>query len=263
MQNQTMPQTKAQATRLYYLDWLRVIAISIVFLFHAVHPFDFWGWHVKNAEQSEILTIILTLFSLWGMSFFFLVAGSASWFALQRRTPSRYLRERFNRLVIPYIVGTILFWIPQIYFEWGNRVYLGTTTLPFQDYLMGVYKYFANLGFRPIWLAFGNHLWFLSFLFAFALITLPLFLWLKREPGSRLVAWLASVSDHRGGILMASASAHRSSGFVSIPFSPSNTIGRISFPRWVSLPWVSSSLPTNDSRAPSGAMGGSCWDWGQ
>lgn len=197
MQTQT-----AKAARLYYLDWLRVIAILIVFLFHAVHPFDFWGWHVKNAEQSEILTIILTVFSLWGMPFFFLVAGSASWFALQRRTPSQYTRERFNRLLIPYIVGTILFWVPQIYFEWGNKIYLGTTTLAFPEYLIGVAKFFANLGFRPIWLAFGNHLWFLSFLFAFALITLPLFLWLKREPGARLVAWLAGVSDHRGGIIL-------------------------------------------------------------
>src|SRR4030042_3150683 len=79
--------------RLHYLDWLRVIAILMVFLFHAVHVFDFGGWQIKNAEQSEILTIVLTLLSLWGMPFFFLVAGAASWFALQRGAPRQYGME--------------------------------------------------------------------------------------------------------------------------------------------------------------------------
>jgi peptidoglycan/LPS O-acetylase OafA/YrhL len=29
-----------ESERLYYLDWLRVLLIFGVFLFHAVHPFD-------------------------------------------------------------------------------------------------------------------------------------------------------------------------------------------------------------------------------
>ena len=37
------------AVRLYYLDWLRVLAILMVFLFHAVHVFDFGSWQIKNA----------------------------------------------------------------------------------------------------------------------------------------------------------------------------------------------------------------------
>ena len=37
--------------RLYYLDWLRVILIFGVFLFHALHPFDtLIPWYIKNAE---------------------------------------------------------------------------------------------------------------------------------------------------------------------------------------------------------------------
>src|SRR5512147_1274864 len=96
-------QTTVKAARLYYLDWLRVLAIFMVFLFHAVHPFDAPSWHIKNAEQSEILTIITVLLGFWGMPFFFLVAGTASWFALQRRTPSQYVRERSLRLAIPYV----------------------------------------------------------------------------------------------------------------------------------------------------------------
>jgi len=64
------------SARLHYLDWLRLLATLMVFLFHAVHPFDFGDWQVKNVEQSEIITIMLELLGLWGMPFFFLVASA-------------------------------------------------------------------------------------------------------------------------------------------------------------------------------------------
>jgi peptidoglycan/LPS O-acetylase OafA/YrhL len=41
-----------------------------------------------------------------------------------------------------------------------------------------------------------------GFLFAFALITLPLFRWLKSETGQRLVSRLAGLCEHRGGLLV-------------------------------------------------------------
>src|SRR5512136_1934883 len=110
------------SVRLPYLDWLRVLAILMVFLFHAVHPFDFGDWQVKNVEQSEILTIILLLLSIWGMPFFFLVAGAGSWFALQKRSGYQYMQERFYRLLIPFIVGFILFSPIEYYFENMNKM---------------------------------------------------------------------------------------------------------------------------------------------
>jgi len=194
------------SVRLYYLDWLRVLAILIVFLFHAVHPFDFDDWHIKNAEQSELLTIILTLLSLWGMPFFFLVAGAASWFALQRRTAGQYISERVKRLLIPYIVGTLVFTPIQMYLEWMNKSQLGVLSGSFQEYLSGIPAFdplsLRYPGFSPMWVGFGFHLWFLGFLFLYALITLPLFRWLKGEAGGRLVSRMARLSEHRGGILL-------------------------------------------------------------
>lgn len=53
-----------ETTRLHYLDWLRMLAILMVFLFHAVHPFDFGDWQVKNVDQSEILTIVLLILGM-------------------------------------------------------------------------------------------------------------------------------------------------------------------------------------------------------
>jgi peptidoglycan/LPS O-acetylase OafA/YrhL len=37
-------QSNKKSVRLNYLDWLRVLAILGVFLFHAVHPFDMFPW---------------------------------------------------------------------------------------------------------------------------------------------------------------------------------------------------------------------------
>lgn len=191
-----------QTARLYYLDWLRVIAILIVFLFHAVHPFDFTGWHVKNAEKSIELTVVLVFLSLWGMAFFFLVAGAGSWFALRSRTPSQYTSERFKRLFVPFVCGSILFSPIILLCEWGNKMILGEWTGTLQEYTAGVYEYYLDLGLNPRWLGIGYHLWFLGFLFAFALVTLPLFQWLKGDSGRRLVSRLAGWCEHRGGLLV-------------------------------------------------------------
>jgi glucan biosynthesis protein C len=194
--------------RLHYLDWLRVLAILMVFLFHAVHVFDFGTWQVKNAEQSEIITIILTLLSLWGMPFFFLVAGAASWFALQRRTAGQYAAERFSRLLIPFFVGSLLFSPIQYYLEWMNRTQLGVVSVSLLEFLRQEISPFNPLslrfsGFSSRWFGVaGFHLWFVGFLFAFALITLPLFRWLKCATGQRLVSRLAELCEHRGGILL-------------------------------------------------------------
>jgi glucan biosynthesis protein C len=205
--SQKITSTPQEPIRLHYLDWLRVLAIFMVFLFHAVHPFDFGDWQVKNPEQSETITIILTIMSLWGMPFFFLVAGSGSWFALERRTAHQYISERIKRLLIPFVVGTFLFSPIQMYLEWKNKVQNGVLFISFPEYVDGQFQPFNPLtlhypGFTPRWFGFGFHLWFLAFLFFFALITLPLFRWLKGETGKRLVTRMASLCEKRGGILL-------------------------------------------------------------
>jgi len=194
------------AARLHYLDWLRVLSILMVFLFHAVHPFDFGDWQVKNADQSEILTIILLFLSIWGMPFFFLMAGAGSWFALQRRTARQYISERFYRLLLPFIAGAILFSPIEYYCENMNKIQRGVLT-SFQGFLAAFSTFNPLLlrfpGFSPRWFGVaGYHLWFLGFLFSFALITLPLFLWLKREAGHKILSWMAKLCEHRGGLLL-------------------------------------------------------------
>jgi glucan biosynthesis protein C len=184
--------------RLHYLDWLRVIAILGVFLFHALHPFDLADWHIKNAETSTAVTFIYAFLAPWGMPFFFLIAGTGSWYALRRRTPREYAWERFKRLCIPFICGVILLAPLMLYLEWRHKTQTGMLEIPFSESL-------ANRipGFTPEWFgALGNHLWFLGFLFCFALLTLPLFSWLRGESGRRMISALARLLGRRGGFLL-------------------------------------------------------------
>ena len=184
--------------RLHYLDWLRVIAILGVFLFHAVHAFDEGDWHIKNADQSTAISVVLVLFSLWGMPLFFLIAGTSSWFALQRRTARQYATERFKRLLIPFIVGSMLFMPVMLYFEWMHKTATGALNGSFLDFVID-----RNVGFSPRWFgSLGYHLWFLGFLFSFALLTIPLFMWLKGPSGQRFTSWMAQQCEHRGRILL-------------------------------------------------------------
>ncbi|UCG22887.1 MAG: acyltransferase family protein [Chloroflexota bacterium] len=192
------PEDKGKSGRLHYLDWLRVLAILIVFLFHAVHPFDIADWHIKNGDQSLAVTAFLAFFFPWGMPFFFTLAGAGSWFALQRRTAGQFAAERFGRLLIPFVLGAALLTPLQRFFEWRHRhpgeplPGVMTTLFDLEEVTFGP-KIFGWAGF---------HLWFLGFLFAFSLLALPLFMWLKGEGGGRFLDRVARLTSGRGGLLL-------------------------------------------------------------
>jgi len=191
-------QRNQPAARLYYLDWLRVLAVAGVFLFHAVHPFDLTPWHIKNGELSTAVTLFIVFLFPWGMPFFFLLAGSSSWFALRHRSGRQFVQERFNRLLVPYIVGALLLMPVMLFFEWRHKVQTGLLSGSYLDFVLN-----RNAGLTPVWFgALGYHLWFLGFLFSFSIICLPAFLWLKGENGRRVVAGLAAICGHRGAILL-------------------------------------------------------------
>lgn len=186
------------ANRLHYLDWLRVIAILGVFLYHAIHPFDLTDWHIKNAELSLPLTALLLFFSPWGMPLFFLVAGTGTWFALRHRTARQYVSERCQRLLIPFMFGCLLLTPLMLYLEWTHKVQTGVWHNTFQAFLS---NRAVPIGPQIFGWA-GYHLWFLGFLLAYSLLALPIFLWLRGESGQKWLSRLVGLCEHRGGILL-------------------------------------------------------------
>jgi glucans biosynthesis protein C len=202
MQTLTVGQQSGPAAsrgpRLYYLDWLRVLATLGVFLFHVTNIFNTFEFEIKNAEGSETISIIQSVFFPWGMPLFFLVAGAGSWFALRRRTASQFTRERTFRLLVPFLAGTILLGPIQLFLSWLHRTEIGIYDGTFGDFVMTRLSYTGPKLFGAV----GYHMWFLGFLFAYALLALPLFMWLKGDRGGRLISRLAGLCRHRGAILL-------------------------------------------------------------
>jgi len=188
----------SRAARLHYLDWLRVIATLGVFFFHASNVFNGTRYEIQNPEGSDVIFMIDTFFFPWGMPLFFLVAGAGSWFALRRRSAGQFTRERTLRLLAPFLTGTILLGPIQLYLSWSHRTQTGVFGGSFLDFVSERLSYSVPKLFGAI----GYHMWFLGFLFAYSLLALPLFVWLKGETGQRFVSRLAGLCEHRGVILL-------------------------------------------------------------
>ncbi len=188
------------AGRLHYLDWLRVLAVLGVFLFHAVHPFGTFDWHVKNPQQSEAISLLLAFLS-WGLGFLFLIAGAASFLALKTRTAGQYVQERLRRLLLPYVVGWLLLSPLQSYIEDVHKGFWSGSYISFiPHFFLRAWRELVNWdeGFPPLPVGWNYHLWFLLYLLWFSLLCLPLFLSLGRPRGHRILRWFADRAAYRG-----------------------------------------------------------------
>jgi peptidoglycan/LPS O-acetylase OafA/YrhL len=198
-----IPETKS--VRLHYLDWLRVLAILGVIVFHAVHPFDHIPWHIKDPDPNVLVTLFIIFLYPWGMPLFFLISGAGSRFALRRRTGLQYAKERVTRL-LPFCFGSILFMPIMGYYELSHKgLYVGSFLEFILDFdtMKFFYTEFNTLVLSPqLFGTLGYHLWFLGFLFALSLIALPLFLWLRGSSGRRLIKRLGWLVGKRGGLLL-------------------------------------------------------------
>jgi hypothetical protein len=141
------------------------------------------------------------------MPFFFFMAGATSWFSMRQRTPGRYARERVTRLLIPFTIGVIVLTPIQAYYELIDKGWWKGGS--FIDFVLSsearIYFFteYHQLKFNPeIFSNVGYHLWFVAFLFAYALLTLPVFTWLKRNSDERMVGWLARLAKWPGSLLL-------------------------------------------------------------
>jgi len=184
--------------RRYDIDWLRIFATLAVFFFHNARFFDTMDWHIKNAEHSEGMFILVAFLNAWIMPIFFLLSGTGSWFGLERRNWRQYLLDRGKRLLIPfYTVGALILIPPQYYWDRVTKGLFGGAFIEFYP------KFFNTFHFDFPFLSFwSGHLWFLRFLFLISLLTLPLLLYLKTSKGRHLISKLATLASVRGGIFL-------------------------------------------------------------
>ncbi|WP_022663627.1 acyltransferase family protein [Desulfospira joergensenii] len=83
------------------LDCLRVFAVLWLFPYHTARIFDISkSYYIQDDHLSAALTyILIDGIGPWHMPLFFLLSGSATYFALNFRSSQQYIKERFKRLL--------------------------------------------------------------------------------------------------------------------------------------------------------------------
>ena len=167
MKSNSMP-----STRLYYLDWLRVLAMLGVFFYHNSMLFNELGdWHIKNDTTNIVATVYNAFTVQWGMPLFFILAGAGTYYALKVIRARQYALERTLRLLVPLIFGWLVIIVPQAYYQ---AIFNG---IKLSGNIFELYVQYLKTLPDLEWF----HLWFLEQLFIFSIITLPLFVLLSKN----------------------------------------------------------------------------------
>lgn len=170
--------------RKHYIDNIRNLGILLLFPFHTSMIYNgFESFYVHGNIVRGCSDFIL-ITAIWFMPLLFLLAGTSSYLALQKRSWKEYLKERFLKLFIPVFFGILLLVPVQTYYaeKFHNNYHGGY----FEQYISFFTKP-TDLtgysgGFTP------GHLWFLLYLFIIALLTLPIMLKLK-DSKSPIIYW--------------------------------------------------------------------------
>lgn len=179
--------------RRYELDWLRVFVFSLLILYHTGMFFVPWGWHIKNNIIYEGLVWPMLFVNQWRLSILFVISGMGTSFSIRRRSGGGYALERFSRLGLPLLAGMLLVVPPQVYLE---RIGSGA----FQGSFLDFWPRHAFTGIYPEGNLSWHHLWFLPYLLFFSLVSIPLFQYLNRHPGSGLIRGLRRLTRHPLGL---------------------------------------------------------------
>jgi fucose 4-O-acetylase-like acetyltransferase len=146
--------------------------------------FNNWGWHVKNLTQyGGILTDFMDFLHQWRMPLLFMISGAGTYYALGKRSPSKYLGERFKRLMIPFFAGIFILVPVQVYLEKADQF---NSLLSFYPRMFdGVYPD-GNFSW--------HHLWFILYLFVISLFIAPFLKLFKSNGYLRFSTWLEDLA---------------------------------------------------------------------
>jgi len=172
------------AQRLPFLDGLRVAAFALLIPYHVGMYYVTWDWHVKSPAASSALEPFMLLTAPWRLGLLFLIAGAACQGLAAKRGALGALKDRSLRLLLPLLFGMAVVVTPQAYFEVLTKV---PAQLPgdggyldfWQAYLHGG-KYCRGNDCMtvPTW----NHLWFLPYLWLYAVLGVLLSAALRFRP---------------------------------------------------------------------------------
>jgi len=154
--------------RLYFLDWVRILAFFVLIAYHVGMYYVSWDWHVKSPHAGTGPEPFMLLSSPWRLGLLFFVAGVASHFLLQKMAPGPFVRRRSLRLLLPLLFGMLVIVPPQPYLEVVEKLGYADGFAAFMRLYLAGYGGFCQDGclLLPTW----NHLWFVAYLWVYTLV---------------------------------------------------------------------------------------------
>lgn len=149
------------------LDALRVFAFAMLILYHTGMGYVTWGWHVKSAYAGTTLELPMLLMSPWRLPLLFFISGVAMAMLAAKLGTGRFMLERVWRLFVPLVFAMAVIVMPQAYFELRTKGEIEPGILAFWPQYLDFGSGFSVT--TPTW----NHLWYVAYIFVYALILAP------------------------------------------------------------------------------------------
>jgi glucan biosynthesis protein C len=95
--------------RRHDIDWLRVIAIAMLLIYHIALVFQPWAKYIgfiQSVESSESIWIPMAMINVWRIPLLFFVSGMGMCFAMRRRDWRQLLADRAKRILLPLVFGS-------------------------------------------------------------------------------------------------------------------------------------------------------------
>ena len=196
---------KIKPERRYDLDWMRVLLILLVFIFHSGRAFNPFPYHVEDTVKSMGAWHLQQFLLAWMLPMIFIISGAGIWYGLGYQKAGRFIWGKVLRLLVPLVFAVFVLTPHQVYLERINHgQFSGSFFHWFPHYFEGLYglEEGGNFAFT------GLHLWYLMVLFLYSLILLPLFLLLRSKVGRPIVKGFGGILKTPGliyvmGLIMA------------------------------------------------------------
>ena len=93
--------------RRHDIDWLRVIAIGLLLIYHIAILFQPWAMFIGFIRSEELLEDLwkpMTLLNIWRIPLLFFVSGMGFYFAMRKRNWKQLLLERTKRILTSFFI---------------------------------------------------------------------------------------------------------------------------------------------------------------
>ncbi len=155
--------------RKYYLDWLRVIALGLLILYHTGCLYAPWPYNLKSPHPLPQIEWALLALNPWRLALLFLISGVACRYLIAKLGPGGLALDRVRRLVPVLLFAMTVVIPPQTYVELLSK---GLTRESYPQFWLFSYLGADQRLVAPLHKTMPtyDHLWFVAYLLVYSLI---------------------------------------------------------------------------------------------